>query len=442
MNGRDNLTVRVSAAYNLPVAAFGALFMLIIMYYMKFATDVLFMSPVVVGLIFGVVRLWDAVADACVGYLSDRTRSKYGRRRPWLLLSAIPIGVSFIMAFSPPPHLSGIALSAWVFVAILGFYTATTAFVVPHMALGAEMTGEGAARSKLFGMRWSALVIGYMVGIGAMSLLIDAEAGGTQSARASASLISIVGALGMASALVYASLTLRERLDFQERSARGPFEAFGDVLRNRHAQKLLFVAFVEFAGASVTGVMALYVTQYVLKAPAFGPLLFLVWLVFSLIAVPVWVWLSRFLAKRDLWTAALIVSALSYGSLIFLGEGDVWFMMGVMVLTGAAAACGNTMGPATQCDVIDDDERRTGQRKEGTYFACWNLVVKAASGFTVLIAGVILEFSGFVPGAEQSADTKFAMLAFLALFPLAAYLAGALVLRSLSLKPAQPQTAG
>ena len=417
-----------TAIYVLPVTGYAFMYMLFSMYYMKFSTDTLFLAPAVVGTIFGLGRLWDAVTDPLVGYLSDITRHLMGRRRPWLLFSAIPIGLAFVATFSPPSFLSGGALTTWSMLSVFAFFTAITMFVVPHFAWGAELAFDSHSRSRLFGFRFATEIVGWLLGLWAITHLISSEARGAEATRSLALQISVAAAAAMATMLIITSLTLKERQDFQCRGGTRPFQAFLDVFRNEHAPRLLLVTFVEYVGRTVSGVMALYITEYVIKMPHYGPMILLVWLICSLLSVPVWVRLARAFGRRPIWVGALTVSAPAYGSMVFLGEGDIVPLILMAVITGAAAGCGGSIGPTVQSDIIDFDEYMTGERKEGTYFACWNFVVKAAGGLTVLLAGVLLQWSGFVPKAEQTYLVKLTMLGFFSLFPLLMYVIGALAL--------------
>ena len=94
------------------------------LYFLKFSTDVLLVTPALIGLIFGLSRIWDAVTDPVVGYLSDRTRLNFGRRRSWMLAGAIPAGLFFYMLFSSPVDLPEPLLALYIGVAVFGFFTA------------------------------------------------------------------------------------------------------------------------------------------------------------------------------------------------------------------------------------------------------------------------------------------------------------------------------
>jgi Na+/melibiose symporter-like transporter len=147
------------------------------LYVMKFATDVLLIAPAVMGLIFSVSRIWDAISDPLAGYLSDRTRTSWGRRRIWLAASILPTGFTFYMVFAPPAELSGAALEGWMALAIIGFYSALTILLVPHLALGAELSSDYHERSRLFGMRHAFFTSGSILALVTFYFLNTRRAG-------------------------------------------------------------------------------------------------------------------------------------------------------------------------------------------------------------------------------------------------------------------------
>ena len=143
----QRLPLSAILVYSLPTVGAGFMFLLIGLYLMKFATDVLLIPPAAMGFIFGASRIWDAISDPVAGYLSDRTRHRSGRRRPWIFVSIFPIGAAYLMAWSPPASLTGDSLILWMGVGVFGFYSAMTIFIVPHMSLGAELTADYHDRS-------------------------------------------------------------------------------------------------------------------------------------------------------------------------------------------------------------------------------------------------------------------------------------------------------
>ena len=133
LNEKEETTLGTTIAYGMPGLGAGYMYLLMSLYVMKFSTDVLLIAPAVVGIIFSISRIWDAVSDPIAGYLSDRTTFKFGRRRTWMLISFIQFRLDFLAVFSPPESV-GQSLDLWMMIAILSFYSAITLLNVPHMA--------------------------------------------------------------------------------------------------------------------------------------------------------------------------------------------------------------------------------------------------------------------------------------------------------------------
>jgi GPH family glycoside/pentoside/hexuronide:cation symporter len=417
-------------AYGAPGVGAGYMYLLLGLYVMKFSTDVLLIAPAVMGLIFSASRVWDAISDPVVGYLSDRTRVKFGRRRSWILASVIPIGIGFYMVFSPPEGLTSGQLSAWMAIAIIGFYSAMTLFFVPHLSLGAELSVNYHERSRLFGMRHAFFTFGSILSLISMQILITAEGQGEAVVRETARELAILAIVIMTAFTLYAAFQLRERKEFQGRVGNNPFKAFADVWRNAHARLLIVVTFIENIGSAAIGVLTLYVAQYVVGAPQWAPAIILTYMIPSTISVPMWIPLSRRFGKIRVWMCSMLGTAVSFGGMFalpFLSTvDDKLILIFIMAfVAGLAAGAGGTIGPSVQGDVIDFDEYKTGERKEGSYFAAWNFVYKSAMGVMLLLTGFVLEFAGFLPNQEQSMQVQIAMVSLYGLFPLVCYVTGA-----------------
>ncbi|MEE9279568.1 MAG: glycoside-pentoside-hexuronide (GPH):cation symporter [Myxococcota bacterium] len=423
----ERLPLGTIFTYALPTIGAGYMFLLVGLYLMKFATDVLLIAPAAMSAIFGLSRVWDAISDPIAGYFSDRTHHRAGRRRPWIFVSSVPIGVAFVMAFAPPQALEGGQLVAWMAVGVFGFYSAMTIFIVPHMSLGAELTTDYHDRSRIFGVRHAVWTIGSILSLVGMTLLIEAEAGGEASSRQMARQLALFAALATGAMILFASVRLRERPEYQGRGGAKPFRAFADVWRNPHARLLVIVTFIEHLGAATIGILTLYVAQYVVGTPHLAPLFILCYMIPSFASVPIWLPLSRRFGKKALWMFSMVLTAFSFGGMFFLEKGSVALISGLAFTAGLANGCGGTVSPSVQTDVIDYDEYITGERKEGAYFSAWNFVFKLAFGVTLFLTGFVLQFSGYVPNAEQTETVKTAILALYALYPLTCFLIGAAI---------------
>jgi GPH family glycoside/pentoside/hexuronide:cation symporter len=389
-------------SYALPSIGTSFLFALMLVGYLSYATEVLGVSASLVGLVFLGARVWDGLSDPLAGYLSDRTRARLGRRKSWLLAASPALLVTAIAAWSPPAALTGNALALWIAAAVFAFYTAFTLFEVPHMALGAELTQHRRDRVRVFGVRQFASTLGLFAafGLGA-SLLEDLS---TARERLS-SLVTIAGVFTAVSILWTIKALPRERADYAARGPSGSLRAARDVWRNRDARILLFVYTAEQIATGGVGVLVPFLVRHVVRMPDMIAEMLVSYTLPALLSVPVWMALGERFDKRRLWLIAMGMSGVGFGLLLFIGEGTIALMLVASLLAGSAAGCGPTLGQALKADVIDGDDLATGERKEGAYFAAWNLVRKFAAGAMIAAVGFALDLSGFVAGAPEQTDT-------------------------------------
>ena len=427
------VTLGTTIAYGMPGLGAGYMYLLMSLYVMKFSTDVLLIAPAVMGVIFSISRIWDAVSDPIAGYLSDRTTFKFGRRRTWMLISFIPISFGFLAVFSPPESMQGQSLDLWMMIAILSFYSAITLLNVPHMALGAELSEDYHERTRLFGVRHIGFTLGSILALVSMSLLISEENNPDGDVRQLAGSLAFYAIGAMSLMIFFAVSKLKENPEFQNRVNKNPFKAFRDVWINPHAKILIIVLFIENLGGAVIGVLTLYVTQYIVEAPAWAPLIIFAYMLPSALSVPLWIPLSRRFGKIRLWVFSLAFTGISFGGIFIIPFLDsvtdrlIVMFIGA-ALGGMAAGCGGAIGPSVKGDVIDYDEYLTGERKEGSYFAALNFVFKSATGIMLLVTGFVLQFSGFIPNQPQTMEVKIALISLYGLVPLVFYSLGAYLL--------------
>ena len=408
------------------------MFFMVSLYLMKFSTDVLLISPAVMGFIFGISRIWDAVTDPLAGYCSDRTTLKAGRRRPWMLASIPFICGTFYIMWNPTSGMSDTYNALWMGIAVLLFFTSMTAFVVPHTSLGAELSTSYHERTKIFGLRHMLWNSGSLLALIAMHHLIVGH-----NVRQTAFVISILAAAVTAALILWMFFALKERPEFQGRGESNPFVAFTDVLKNKYALLLLIVFFIESLGGATIGILTPYIAEYIVGRPDKTVIYILLYLIPSVLSVPLWVPLSRRIGKKAMWLFSMVVTGFGFGSMFFLfylEEAASDILISVLALIcGLGAGSGAVVAPSIQADVIDYDEYRSGKRKEGTYFATWNFVFKSATGITLMLTGFVLGASGFVPNVEQNDTAKLALLTLYAIFPLVCYTVGAMIFNQFKL---------
>lgn len=415
-------------AFAAPIFGLSAPFFFVLFYYFKFATDVLGIAPIVFGSIFALGRTWDAISDPLAGLLSDRTRTRWGRRRPWMLAGIPLFSAAILMCWNPPLALSGTALAVFVAVALLLFFTAFTIYGVPHQALGAELSEDYHERSRVFGTRHVSFMAGMMGAFGFMHVASNAV-----DTRAAVSELAIIAAVCSALLLLIPATRVPERASSLGRGGTSPLKTLRDVLRNRHARLLISIWFIESLGVGILGVMSPYHIEYVLGRKDLTAVLPAGFIVMLVIAVPIWVSISRRIGKRDAWRIAMVIGGLGFGFTFFAGHGDTWLMGVPLLFAGFAFGCGGAVGPSILADVIDYDEYETGERKEGAYSAAQGLALKLANALIVGFAGVALHFSGFEPNIEQAEDTKLVLRSVYAGLPFTMLLLASFVFRRFTL---------
>lgn len=424
--GQTGSALPLAPILSFSVASIGLTAMIFVnsLYLFKYATDVLMIAPGVMGLLYGAGRIWDAVSDPLIGRLSDRTHSRFGRRRSWIFASIPATSLAFLMLWAPPTTLSGPAIAIWVGIGLVLFSTAQTMFTVPHYALGVEMSDSHHERTRIFGLRQLMNGGGLLIGLGSFFALARSE-----NPRALAPVIAIMLTVIAASVTAIGIGRLRERADYQGRGGENLTQAFWDIFRNPHARLLLAMYGIESFGLATSGILSLYVTEYVVKAPTtFYLIVLMLHVVPSFLAAPIWIRLSKRLGKRRLWFYSTIIASIAYVLHSFLSEGTILFWCAISIVQGTTAGVAGVVGPSIKGDVIDWDELQSGERREGSYLATWTFVYKSAGGLCGIFVGFALQAVGFEPNVEQTDATKWTILLLYGALPGLAYGIGAYLL--------------
>jgi GPH family glycoside/pentoside/hexuronide:cation symporter len=412
------------AAFGTPAAAYSFYLFYAQFYFLKYATDVLLIAPAAAGALIGVGRLWDAVSDPLAGYWSDRTRTRFGRRRPWLFAGIPLMAISSVMVWSPPASLGETGTIVWLAVSLWLFYTAYTIYTVPHMSLGAELTDDFHERSRVFGAQRMAFVFGMLFAFGGIQVASNAE-----DERAGALMVAMVAACVATALLSTSPIFLKERPGRIGRGSDSPYGAFRDVFRNRNARVLLGAWLAEGIGGGALGVLAPFMTEYIVERSDLIGVVPAFFVIPSVLAIPVWVRLSHTYGKRTVWRMAAVGSCLFFAMTFFVGAGDLTTLCALLVGAGACFGCGGAIGQSMLADVIDWDELQSGQRKEGAYAAAWGFAIKMSVGVVIVLVGIVLQVAGFQPDVEQAASAELALRGLFAGLPVLAFGGSLLLLR-------------
>ena len=364
-----------------PLAAgFIALQVIVPTYY----AQVLGLSLSAVGGILLVARLWDLITDPIVGFLSDRTPARFGRRRVWIGLSAPLLAIAAWYLFNPGPGVG----NGYLFWGAIAIYIAGTFTVVPMNAWGAELSADYHQRARITGARTLFGLLGTLAGL----LLIDNTDNETLAASLRAIALLLIAGLALAVPWALWRVPDRAAVTGGGNSLRGAWA----LLRQRSPFRRLLLAFLVngTANAIPATLFLLYVTQVLERPGIAGPVLFL-YFAASAVSIPAWVAVARRIGKHQAWCVAVVGSCLFFAGTPFLGAGDTAWYVAIVAGTGLMVGADLSLPSAINGDLIEWDEWENGQRRPGLFFALWGTASKLAFALAVGTIFPLLDVVGF-----------------------------------------------
>ncbi len=385
-------------------------------FYAIFLTDVVGLEPRLASFAAFVGVLWDAINDPLVGTISDKVRSKWGRRRPFLLYFAVPYGLAFLALWWAPPWKSQIALMIHVMLAYALSDTFQTLVIVPFHALTPEMTSDYDERTSLAGYRMFFNFIASIATAVAAPMIVDVTmaGGGTQQQG----YVLVAALFGVSAIVPYLLIFFAVR---EKSSSERPPEmiSFGNTLRTawqnipfRYATALYMLNWVTFdlIGVTLPYFLIYWIAQGNLLAtvPGIGmPIESVVlgaMLITAVMVLPFWTWLAYRIGKRKAYMIAIAFWVVLLLLINFVPPLNYIPVIVMAVLIGISVSAAHVLPDAIFPDVIDWDELRTGERHEGIYYGAKNFIRKLTTAFAIFLALQVLGWLGYqVPpeGATQ-----------------------------------------
>lgn len=415
MTGKGILPLGKKLVYAAPAIPLAVIGIPVYVFLPKFYTDTIGLSITTVGFLLMAVRLFDALTDPVIGYLSDRTVSRFGRRKPYIALGALGLSVSILFLFRPP-DLSVDSLNfyfgGWLF-ALFFFWTMIT---IPYESLGPELTPDYHERTSLFAFRDGFLIVGTLLAA-ASPLLIDSGMklfGEIPGEKERFSVMAFIFAPMIVIFCLYCIYKIREA-DVPENTT-GLFKGISSVFKNKPFVILIAGYTISALGSNLPATLILYYVEYVLKAPNAEGFL-LIYFLTGIVFLPLWIVVSRKVGKKLAWIVSMVINTGAFSIVFFLGPGDA-FIYGVLVFfSGVGFGAGLALPSSIQADVIDYDQLKTGQRREGQYIGLWAIAKKLAAAVGIGIGLLLLGQTGYQPNVEQTDSTVTMLRVLYALVP-------------------------
>lgn len=362
------------------------------------------LSLTVIGGILLVARLFDMITDPLVGYWSDQSRNRFGRRKLFVVVAAPLIGLSVWFLFNPPATAAATYLLCWT----IAIYVGGTLSIVPASAWAAELSPDYNQRSRITGFRVAFGLTGTLT-----ALIVSAVFAGEDSTALAATLTAIAWLvlLTLLISTVWAAFAVPDRS--LTKLPSNSLESAWLLVKTPNPFRQLLVSFLLNAvgNAIPATLFLLFVTHVLDVAELVGVFLF-VYFVAAAAGVPVWVALAKRFGKHQTWSLAMIMACAFFIWTPFLGVDSVaWFYV-IVIATGFATGADLALPSAINADVIEWDALTSGYKRPGLFFALWGTASKLSYALAVGIAFPLLDLVGF-SATELNSDSSILWLAVL-----------------------------
>lgn len=362
-----------------------------------FLTDVVGILPRVAAVAIFLGRTWDYINDPIIGHISDRTRTRWGRRRPFLLFGALPFAMVFTMLWWRPPFDSSLVLGIYYAVAYVLFDAAATFVYMPYFALTPELTSDYDERTALTTTRMFFSILGGLVAFTLPLVIV----GGFNPANASRVLL-MGAAFGLVSAvpLWLVFFGTRERQDYMNQKQPGLRQSMKAAWGNRPFVFGLGIYLFTWVSVSILETILLFFIKYVVERESQSDLIMATIFVTAILVLPLWEWTARRLNKRLAYVAGIAFWAVVQLVMVTLNPASsLELLLFLCILAGIGVSAAHVLPWSIIPDAIEWGEWHTGERHEGMFYSLITLAQKIATSVAVPLALLVLDFTGYIPNS-------------------------------------------
>jgi GPH family glycoside/pentoside/hexuronide:cation symporter len=364
---------------------------ILMFFQLYFLTDVAQLRPDYAAWAVGIPRIWDAINDPLFGLMSDRIRTRWGRRRVLLLFGSVPLGLSFMFMWFVPP-LKQIGLAVYYAIIFILFDTAFTVVHVGYNSLTPEMTSDYDERSTLNGYRMVFSITGTLGAI----ILATVLGWYITDSKTLFTILGIgLGAVSIIPPLIVFRITrerpveeLPEPLNFKE--------ALRQTLSNRPFRLVMGLYLLSWTTASIIAAVLVYFANYYLRVPDQANYFVLVAEGSAILFIPISVWVARRLDKRRAFILGILTWIVVLMLIFGIRADQVGLAYLLAALSGAGIATAYVIPWAMIPDIVEYDQVRSGQRREGSYYAFASFFQKLATGAALWAMGQSLAMTGYI----------------------------------------------
>ncbi|MBN1248965.1 MAG: MFS transporter [Anaerolineae bacterium] len=364
-----------------------------------FLTDVVGLSPGLAAISILIGKSWDWINDPIIGHISDRTRTRWGRRRPFLLFGWLPFALAFTLLWWRPPFDNTVALVLYYAVAYVVYDAAATFVYMPYFALTPELSADYDERTSLTTYRMFFSIFGSLVSFTVPLMIVGSfEPANAPKVLMMGLLFGIVSALP----LLLVFFGTRERQDHIELAQPSLRESLQSARRNPPFLYGLGLFLAAWIAVAIVQANLLFYIKYWLNREGDSDTIMAAIFITAMLALPIWQVVSERWSKRWAYIGGVAFWAVVQIVLVLVGPATgMTFILILCVLAGVGVAAVHVLPWAMIPDATEYDEWLTGERHEGMYYSLTTLVHKVAASIAIPLSLLVLEFTGYVPNSSQ-----------------------------------------
>ena len=348
-----------------------------------------------VALLIG--KNWDYINDPLIGYLSDRTRTRWGRRRPFLLFGALPYGLIFAFLWWKPPLKSHTALLVFYTLMFVLYDAAGTFVYMPYFSLTPELTEDYDERTELTGYRMFFSILGGLISFIVPMLII-----GQMSPENAPNVfrMGLIFGAAISLPLLFVFFGTRERPAFTTLERPKLWESIRAAVKNRPFVFSAVIYLFTWTSMAIIEANLLYYIKYVVQRENMSEVVMATIFVTAILSLPLWNWVSKKFNKRLAYIYGIAFWALVQILLITVNASTpIYYLLALCFLAGIGVGAAHVLPWSMIPDAIEVDELKTGERHEGMFYSLVTLFAKAANSLAIPLALLVLDWSGYIPNS-------------------------------------------
>lgn len=391
------LSTATLVAFASPAAPISALGLPLVVYLPPFYADDMGIGLSLVGTVFMITRFWDVLTDPLLGVLSDKYRSRFGRRRPWLVASVPIVVVAVWQVFMPDPPVSWLYLLGWM----IFLYVGWTLLTISHMSWGAELTPDYDERSRVQAAREIALLLGVVAVLALPAILEQVDSTSTPAGRMAAMGWFIILCLPAAVAWAVSKVPEREAPPTPTLGWRRAAELIAGNAALRTV--LVMDALSGIAGGIITALF-LFLADDFLNMSKQASFLLLIYFISGVSFIAPMVRLSYWLGKHRTLACSSVFTVVTMPMIYLIPAGNLLGAVGFCALVGINLGVGPFLFRSIMADVADQDRVESGAQRTGLYYSLLTMTNKVGYAVSIGIVYPILDWIGYTPGAENTPE--------------------------------------